>query len=225
MAAFVDPLENALVRLSASQQNGNVAGTLASAGPPAHSAVERRLVDASTRDAMCRGVASKYGDPDARGTLYAVAPASRDAPGCVEAVVRLASDDDWSLAWLAERAEPGILGAAGKLDLVPCARLHVAWVKALLAARPAAQYAALTVPLAYAVSRCPVQIDGVLADTIVHLPAARGLVVQAIDPFAHYEESLHATCAALPTVASSAEGPKDRERAGDALTHICRAPE
>jgi hypothetical protein len=224
LTAFVGPLEGALVRLSASPQNANVAATIASIGAPAHDVVARRLDDASTRNAMCRGIASKYGDADARAALYAMPTAARDAPGCVEAVVRLGEQDDWSLAWLAEKSEPGMLGAGGKMDALSCARLHVAWVKAL-AARPASQYPALVVPLGYAVARCPAQTDGILADTIVHMPAARGLVVQAIDPFGRYDEALHATCQNLPLVADgTTDPPIVRERASDALAHLCVAP-
>ncbi len=224
LVAFVDPLEGALVRLSASTQNLNVADTLASVGPSARAVVERRLVDASTRGAMCAGIASRYGDADARSALFSVPQGSRDAPACVDAVVRLAVDDDWALSWLAERGEPGLLGAAGKSGVLSCARLHVAWVKAL-AARPAKLYPALAVPLGYAITRCPAQIDGILADSIVHSPAAHGVVMQAIDPFANYEDGLHATCAALPAIASGTDSAVIRERANDAMTHICKAPE
>jgi hypothetical protein len=169
---------------------------------------------------MCRGIASKYGDPDARAALYAMPTAARDAPGCVEAVVQLAEQDDWSLGWLAQSAEPGMLGAAGKTDVLSCARLHLAWVKAL-AARPPPQYPALVVPLGYAVSRCPAQVDGILADALVHIPAAHALVVQAIDPFGRYEEALHATCEKLPMVESSQDPAIVRERASDAIAHLC----
>jgi len=224
LGPFVDALESALVRLSASPQNSNLASTLASVGPAGHDVVARRLSDASTRSAMCRGIASKYGDADARAALYAMPTAARDAPGCVEAVVRLAEQDDWSLGWLAESSEPGMLGAAGKMDILSCAHLHVAWVKAL-AVRPPTQYTALVVPLGYAIHRCPAQIDGILADVIVHLPAARGLVVQAIDPFAHYEEALHATCEHLELVANGQDSAIVRERASDAVLHLCKAPQ
>ena len=222
--AFVDPLENALVRLSASVQNTNIASTLASVGASGHDAVGRRLGDASTRSAMCLGIASRDGDPDARAALYAMPTAARDAPGCVEAVVRLAEQDDWSLGWLAESSEPGMLGAAGKMDVLSCARLHVAWVKALAVRRPA-QYPALVVPLGYAVNRCPAQVDGILADAIVHMPPARGLVVQAIDPFGRYEEALHATCEHLNLVADGPDTAIVRERAADALAHLCKPPQ
>ena len=223
LTPFLDDLEAALVRLSATPQNVNVASALASIGAPARAAVERRLVDASTRGSMCMGIGSPGADDDARKALLHVAEASRDAPACVDAAVRIAADDEAALKWLAERAEPGLLGAAGKSAAMPCARLHVVWVKAF-AARPASAYPALTVPLAYSVTRCAAQMDGVLADAIVHTPLLHGVVVEAIDPFASYGDGLHATCAALPSVASGSDTAIVRERASDALSHACKAP-
>jgi hypothetical protein len=134
--------------------------------------------------------------------------------------VRVSVDNDAALAWLAERGEPGLLGAAGKSNVLPCARLHFAWVKAF-AARPTDVYAALGVPLGYAVKRCAAEMDGVLADAIVHSPAAHGVVMQAIDPFGGYDEALHATCAALPMIVGGRDGAVVRERASDALNHAC----
>jgi hypothetical protein len=220
---FLADLEQALVRLSATLQNSNVSRALASIGDPAHDAVTRRLSDASTRGAMCRGIASKGAGPDARKALLDSPQSGRDAPSCVDAVVAIAADDDPTLAWLAEKGEPGLLGAAGKDERLPCARLHVAWTKAL-AARPPAVYSALTVPLGYAVKRCTAEMDGVVADAIVHLPATHAFVVEAIDPFEGYGRALKATCAALPTVAGGRDGPVVKERASDALNHACKAP-
>jgi hypothetical protein len=98
----------------------------------------------------------------------------------------------------------------------------VAWARAF-GARPASDYPALTVPLAYAVTRCAPEMDGVLADTLAHLPAAHSVVVSAIDPFASYGEGLRATCAALPSVARGSDPPVVRERASDAIMHACKA--
>jgi hypothetical protein len=223
LVMFLPDLEGALVRLSATTQNLNVSGALASMGPPAHEVIARRITDASTRAAMCRGIASKDAAADARRVLFDAPEGARDSAACVDAVVRIAADDDLALGWLAEQGEPGILGAAGKEDVLPCARLHVAWTKAL-AARVKGTYSALTVPLSYAVKRCPAEMDGVLADAIVHLPATRVVVVQAIDPFEGYGGSLHATCAALPMVAAGSDTAMVKERAGDALMHACKAP-
>jgi len=147
---------------------------------------------------------------------------ARDAAFCVDAVVAVAADDDAALTWLAEKGEPGLLGAAGKEDQMPCARLHVAWAKALVA-RPPEAYAALTVPLGYALKRCTVDMDGVLADAIAHLPATHPVVVQAIDPFDTYGPGLRATCAALPLIAGGRDSAVVKERARDALNHACKA--
>ncbi|HEY3822254.1 MAG TPA: hypothetical protein VGL81_34050 [Polyangiaceae bacterium] len=223
LVPFIGDLEQALVRLSATLQNFNVSGALAALGKPAHDAVVRRLGDASTRGAMCRGIASKDADADARKALMDAPESGRDSPSCVDAVVSLAAADDVTLGWLAETAEPGLLGAAGKEERLPCARLHVVWTKAL-AARPAQVYSALTVPLGYAVKRCTPEMDGVLADAIAHLPATHAFVVEAIDPFTGYGDALRATCAALPMVASGRDPAVVRERANDALNHACKTP-
>jgi hypothetical protein len=224
LVPFIGDLEQALVRLSATLQNFNVSSALAAIGAPAHDVVVRRLGDASTRGAMCRGIASRDANADARRALMDAPESGRDSPSCVDAVVSIAADDDVTLGWLAEKAEPGLLGAAGKEERLPCARLHVAWTKAL-AARPAEIYSALTVPLGYAVKRCTPEMDGVVADAIVHLPATHAFVVEAIDPFTGYGNALRATCAALPSIAG---GGRDnavvRERARDALNHACKAP-
>ena len=134
-----------------------------SVGPPAHDAITRRLADASTRGAMCRGIASKDADADARKALL-------DAPVGVARRERAAWTRVVHIA--AERrrrrspgsAETGRAGAAR----APRARtrrsrarsLHVAWAKAL-AARAPEGYSALTVPLGYAVKRCTAEMDGV----------------------------------------------------------------
>ncbi len=174
---------------------------------------------------MCRGIASKSADPDSRVALLAVPESARNAPSCVDAVVRAAAQDDVALAWLATDGEPGLLGAAGNSASLPCPRLHVVWAKALTSRRPDV-YSALTVPLAYATKRCTAEMDGVLADAIGHLPATRALVVEAIDPFGAYDGALHATCAALPSVAAGGrEGAIVRERASDALNHLCKPRE
>jgi len=223
LRAFAGDLETALVRLSASTQNMNVAATLASVGPEARPLIVRRLADPTTRGAMCRGIALFGGDSDTRSALIEAPASSRDDPACVDAVVRVSAGDDAALAWLAERGEPGLLGAAGKSAALPCARLHFAWVKAF-AARPADAYSALGVPLGYAVKRCAVDMDGVLADVIVHLPGSHGVVTQAIDPFGSYSGALHATCAALPVIVGGRDSAIVRERASDALNHACVGP-
>ena len=224
LIVFVPDLEAALDRLSASMQNFNVSSALSAIGPAAHEAIVRRLADASTRGAMCRGIAAQDASADARKVLLQAPVASRDADGCVDAVVHIAAADEATLDWLGDHGEPGLLGAAGKGETLPCPKLHVVWTR-VLASRAADEYSALTVPLGYAIKRCAADMDGVIADSIVHLPATHTFVVQAIDPFDGYGKSLRATCAALPRVASDGrDSAVIRERATDALYHGCKAP-
>jgi hypothetical protein len=223
LASYLPDLEAALQRLSASMQNFNLSSTLASVGVPARDAIGRRLADASTRGAMCRGIASQDADPDARKTLLAAPVASRDADACVDGVVHIAAEDEPTLSWLADQGEPGLLVVASKSETIPCPKLHVLWARVLTARDPEV-YSALTVPLGYAVKRCTADMDGVLADAIVHLPATHAVVVSAIDPFTGYGSGLKATCAALPMVAAGKDAAIVRERASDALGHACKAP-
>ncbi|HEX8791250.1 MAG TPA: hypothetical protein VF765_09910 [Polyangiaceae bacterium] len=224
LIVFVPDLEAALDRLSASMQNFNVSSDLAAIGPAAHGAIVRRLADASTRGAMCRGIAAQDASADARSALLEAPVSSRDAEGCVDAVVHIAAEDEPTLDWLGDHGEPGLLGAAGKLETLQCPKLHVVWTR-VLASRTATEYSALTVPLGYAIKRCASDMDGVVADSIVHYPATHTFVVEAIDPFDGYGKALRATCAALPRVASDGrDSAVVRERATDALYHACKAP-
>jgi hypothetical protein len=221
LMAFMADLEGALERLSASRQNSNVAGALASIGPPAHEIVVRRLVDPATRGPMCRVLAGDANaDADARKALLEVPTTARDDDACVEAVVGMAAADDEALAWLAERGETGLLGAAGKDKRLACPRLKVAWASAL-ATRPKDVYPALSVPLGYATRRCASDLDGVLADTLLHRSAARGVVVMGLDPYAFNAGSLTATCAALRSIGSIGGTQLLRERVSDTLAHAC----
>jgi hypothetical protein len=222
LVGFVTDLEGALSRLSASLQNISIATTLASAGPPAHPVIVRRLADAATRGAMCRGIASSDASADAKKTLTQVPVESRDDRWCVDAAIHVAADDDDAATWLAKTAEPGLLIAAGTDDSMPCAKLHTIWSKAI-AERPAALYSALIVPLGDAIKRCPQEMDGVLADAITRLPASHPLVVMAIDPFSDNTNGLKATCAALAKVGSSGrDSGRVREHAMDTLAGGCR---
>jgi hypothetical protein len=220
LVAFTADLEAALERLSASQQNGNVTEVLASIGPAAHAAIVRRLVDPATRGSMCRGIASKQADADAQQALLDVPADARDDEACVDAAVGLAAAGDAAVTWLAERGEPGLLGAAGKDKRLGCPKLRDAWTKAF-AARPRDTYPALAVPLGYATRRCAAEMDGLLADLLVHRPAARGVVVRAIDPFGPYRGALRRTCAALRSVGPISDTEVVRDRAADTLSHAC----
>jgi hypothetical protein len=221
IAPFLPDVEAAMGRLAATGATSTLAAVLAAAGPPAHDAVVRRLADKSTRRAMCGGIAVATGSADARDTLRTVPATSRDDETCVGAVTTIAATDDAMLTWLAEQAEPGLLGAASRMTTIDCPRLQRIWTAAIVA-RAGAQSGALTVPLSYAVHRCAGVLDGVLADAIRTKPAAVAAVVGAIDPFSPDDMTLKATCASLPRVAASGATAITKERASDALVHGCK---
>jgi hypothetical protein len=218
---FLPDIEGSLSRLAAGVTTSSLAAVLASAGKASHDAVVRRLADKATRGAMCGGIASPVADADARSTLRNVPAESRDDASCVGAVVTLAATDDATMRWLAQAAEPGLLGAASKLPTLDCVRLHRVWADAL-AARDSTQAAALAVPLSNAVKRCPAQLDGVLADALRSRPDAQAAVTGALDPFSPDDAQLKATCAALPMVATGRATPIAKERAADTLAHGCK---
>lgn len=219
---FLGDLEAALVRLGASMQNAAISTSLASAGPGAHDAVTRRLADAATRGAMCRGLGSPEASPDARKCLMQAPAQSRDNSYCLDAALKLAGDDDEALSWLAGVAEPGLLGAAGKSEFLSCARLHIAWSKALVT-RPASTHTALIVPLSHALKRCPLEMDGVLADSLARNPASADVIVGAIDPYGSYGANLKATCKALEGVRNfRGVSAFTRERASDTVARSCK---
>jgi hypothetical protein len=218
---FVPDIEASIVRLAAGGATSTLAAVLAAAGPSAHDAVTRRLADKQTRRAMCGGIAVANASADARATLRTVPETSRDDEACVGAVTTIAASDDVTMKWLAEKAEPGLLGAASRLQTFDCPRLQRLWAAAI-AARAATQAGALTVPLASAVQRCPAVFDGVLADAIKSKPETLTTVVAAIDPFSPDDVSLKATCAALPLVAGSHATGITKERASDAIAHGCK---
>ena len=222
IAPFLPDVEAAMERLAATGATSTLAAVLAAAGPPAHDAVVRRLADKSTRRAMCGGISVGSASADARMTLQTVPPTSRDDEACVGAVTTLASVDDKAMKWLAEQAEPGLLGAASKLQTIDCPRLQTLWADAL-ATRAASLGSALTVPLQRAVARCPATMDGVLADAIKTKPETQVVVMGAIDPFSPDDATLRATCAVLPMVVSGRASPVAKERASDAMAHGCRA--
>jgi hypothetical protein len=221
LSSFVPDIEAAMSRLSAGGSGSALGGLLASIGPSAHAAVERRLKDGASRRAMCTGIAAPDASADARTTLLSVPQESRDNAACVTAVVALAAADDSSVGWLATTAEPGLLGSVAKATQVPCSRIYAIWTRAL-AERPPQTYSALTVPLSQSIKRCPDQMDGVLADAITHIPGVRATIVNAIDPFGGETSSLKSTCKVLPQVANGWDKGIIRERANDALQHGCK---
>jgi hypothetical protein len=218
---FVPDVEASMSRLGATGATSTLAAVLAAAGPPAHDAVVRRLADKVTRGAMCGGIAVGTGSTDARAVLRGAPATSRDDQACVGAVTTLAATDDVTMRWLAQVAEPGLLGAASKLPTLDCPRLQRVWTDAL-AVRGPSQAGALVVALSSAAKRCPAVMDGVLADAIKTKPDALPAVVGAIDPFSPDDMSLRATCTALPFVAQTRASPIVKERAADAIAHGCK---
>jgi hypothetical protein len=221
LVPFLADLEAALVRLAAGRNNNALASVLASVGPTADLAVMRRLEDATTRGAMCRGIASPDSSADARRVLMRVSPTSRDDAFCVEAVLKLAIDNDVALEWLATAAEPGLLSAAGSHNEFPCARLKPLWATAI-ATRPPATHTTLTVPLRSSVTRCAATLDPVLAEGLLHEPPAYDLIVSGVDPYGSETQDLRATCAALRASAGSRGTSITRGRAIEAVHKGCQ---
>jgi hypothetical protein len=220
LVPFVPDLESALARLAAGRNNVALASVLASVGPAGDAPVTRRLEDAATRGAMCRGIGSPDASIDARRVLMGVPASSRDNASCVEAVLKFAAEDDPALEWLARSAEPGLLSAAGSHDEFPCARLKPLWAIAL-ATRPAATHSTLTVPLLSSVHRCATTLDPVLAEGLDRDPAAYALIVSGIDPYGAETQDLRATCAMLHANAGAKGNSLTRERASEAIAHGC----
>ncbi len=221
IAPFLPDAEASMVRIAAGGMTSSLAGVIAAAGAPARDTVVRRLTDKTTRGSMCGGIASPTASPEAREALRVVPAGSRDDAACVGTVVTLAQSDDATMRWLAQVAEPGLLGAASRMTTMDCTRLHRVWVDAI-ATRETSAAAALTVPLSQAVKRCPATMDGVLADAIKSRPDAQVAVVGALDPFSPDDAALKATCAALPAVAKGSAPGVVKERAADALAHGCK---
>ncbi|WP_146649452.1 hypothetical protein [Labilithrix luteola] len=220
LAPFAGDIENAVTRLAAGRAGGVLAGLLASIGPQAHAAVERRLVDPKTRGAMCDGIGMPDASGDAKSLLLAVAPDARDHATCVNDVIAMAGTEDVVLDWLGTGAEPGLVSATAKSTLA-CPRLGVIWQKALTT-RPEATFAALTVPLQASISRCSRELDSILADVLAKAPRARGCIVQAIDPYGGELADMKNTCTVIKQGWARGETARTRERIGEALSHGCR---
>ena len=217
---FVPDLEGAVVRLSAGRRGSVVAGVLASIGPAAHAHVERRLVDAKTRGAMCDGVALPEASGDAKSLVLSVPPEARDHASCVDFVLTMASTENVVLDWLALSAEPGLITATAKSNL-PCARLGLVWSKGLVERAPET-HSALTVPLQLSLRRCGAALDPIIADLLEKAPRARGCIMQAIEPYGGELTDLKLTCKAMRGGWVSGESLRIRERADDALSHGCK---
>jgi hypothetical protein len=208
-----------VVRLAAGKRGSVIAGILASVGPPAHTTIERRLIDPKTRGVMCDGIALPEASGDAKSALLAVPVEARDHPSCVEAVITMAATEDVVLNWIATGADPGLLGVAAKSAL-PCPRLAGIWKKAL-ADRSPESHSAMTVPLARSISRCTRAMDPVLAELLAKAPRARPPIIQAIDPYGTELAEMKDTCDALKQGHTNGESALARARASEALARGC----
>lgn len=217
LAGFVTDLEGAISRLAAGKRAAGIAGILASIGPSAHTAIERRLIDPKTRGAMCDGIALPETSGDAKSTLLAVPIEARDHPSCVTAVIEMAATEDVVSNWIATGAEIGLLGVAAKSTL-PCPRMAAIWKKALTERQPDA---AMTVPLQRTIARCASTMDPVLAEVLGSAARARPIVISAVDPFGNELTGMRATCLALRKPGPAGESKLVRERANDAVAHAC----
>lgn len=220
LVPFVGDLEASVVRLAAGHRGSVVAGILASVGPAAHQAVERRLVDGKTRTAMCDGIGLPEASGDAKSLLLAVPPEARDQPSCVADVMEMAAKEDAVVGWLATGAESGLMGAVAKGDL-PCPRVAKMWGQALTE-RPAETHAPLTVPLQQSIHRCASALDPVIADVLAKTPGARTCIVQAIDPYGGDLSDMKTTCKAMREPYMQSESARIRQRVSDALARGCR---
>ncbi len=219
LVPLVPDLEGAVVRLAAGKRGSVIAGIVASIGPPAHAAVERRLLDPKTRAVMCDGIALPEASGDAKSVLLAVPAEARDSPSCVTAVIDMAATEDVVVDWLGASAEPGLLGVAAKSTL-PCPRLAATWKKALVERGPE-HHAAMTVPLQRSISRCGAALDPVLAELLAKAPRSRPTIVQAIDPYGVELQEMKDTCTALRGNYLNGESGLVRARAAEAVGRGC----
>ena len=182
--------------------------------------VERRLIDAKTRGAMCDGVALPEASGDAKSLVLSVPPEARDHASCVDFVLTMASTENVVLDWLALSAEPGLITATAKSNLA-CPRVGLIWSKGLVERAPET-HSALTVPLQISLRRCAASLDPIIADLLEKAPRARGCIMQAIEPYGGELTDLRLTCKALRGGWVSGESLRIRERADDALAHGCK---
>jgi len=222
LVPFVGDFDAALARTprTSEGQGAPLASHLASIGPSAHAAVIHSLSNPSSRGAMCRAIANPDASDDARKALVDAPESSRDDAHCVAAAVQLALKEPRFQAWLATRAESGLLGAAARGTEFPCDKLNDVWRQAI-AERTPEQHAQLTVALSQAIMRCGHAMDGALAADVSTSPSARRLIVMALDPFGTAATDLPLTCKALARPIGRVDSPLIRERTSDLLAHAC----
>jgi hypothetical protein len=220
LATFTSDLESAVGRIEGTRAS-TVASLLASmTGPTSDAAIERRLGDAKTRGAMCRGVGSADSSEGARAVLMKAPPEHRDDVGCSEAITQLAATDAKVFDWLATESEVGLLRVVGKSSGMPCAKLSDLWKEAL-EKRPAKDAPALGIPLGAGIERCAQALDAMLAEKLDQ-GGATTIVIDGVDPYKASTHDLKATCVALGRAANDRNVPRrSQERAQDAIAHGC----
>lgn len=219
LTQFIPDLASALGRAEGTRPSV-AAAILASVGGAASPVIEQRLIDPSTRGAMCRGIGSTDSSAESRAVLLRVSTDARDDVGCLEAVASLALVDTNVFDWVAKSGEPGLLRHIGTANFMPCATLAKLW-STVIERRPTSDHGALAIPLDAAIKRCPWEMDAVLAPPLAN-DALAPLVIAGIDPYDRSTRELKTTCAALAVAQHSAKIPRRSiERAQDALSHAC----
>lgn len=219
LTPFLPDLDAAVGRVQGSRAS-TVASLLASMSGPAEPVIERLLLGAATRGAMCRGVASAESSDAARVVLMRVPAEARDDGGCLEAVTQLGATDPKVFDWLAESSEVGLLRSVGKSTGMPCPKLVELWT-AVFDKRPAKDAPGLAIPLGAGLERCAPALDAMLAARLDQGDKAT-IVVEAVDPYKASTHDLKATCAALARAGRNRKlARRTQERAQDAVAHGC----
>ncbi len=220
LEAFASDLDGAMTLLGKDSRAVSVPAVFASCGKAAQPFIEKRLADGTTREAMCRGLASPDASADSRATFMRVPATSRDGQSCLRASTQMIKTDDTALAWLGTSAEAGLLTAAANEESITCDRIAIVWSHAL-SERPTDQRAQLTVPLSATLKRCSKSLDSARAAAL-DKGDLTAVIVGALEPADPRMSDLKLTCARLPIVSRSARiDARLRGRASDALVQMC----
>ena len=182
----------------------------------ATSAVQKRLADNATRDAVCFGAGTAEATKGARDVFMKEPPTSRDAVQCGPAAVAMATRDDAALAWLAQNAEPGLLRGVSSM---PCARQVMVWTK-VLTSRDHGTFGALSRALEDSVQKCPAELDATIAGALGTDADSQTLVLASLGSSNAHE--LKMTCAAAPAAAQHVTAILARANARDFVARCSR---
>ncbi len=214
LGAFVPDLDGAM-----SQGCGIMCGgVLASIdGVAAAGAIQKRLTDNATRDAMCFGIGTTESSKSARDVFMNAPPTSRDAVQCPGAGGHIAARDDAALAWLATTAEPGLLRSVS--EAMPCDRLAKLWAK-VIQSRDHATFGALSRSLEDSIKACPKELDATIAGALGTDVDTQTLVLSSLGATNAHE--LASTCAAAPTAGSRVTSVLARANARDFVARCAK---